>query len=169
MSVNRISKPRRFSTALNTLAIGFVVALTIMGATSGTAHVVTGIVIEAQATNAGVINITGRQRMLSQRIPLLANSWTMFRRDADEQRSRSAVDAFELLGGLNKVVSVFQLEHEREIQSLQKMQNIAMVVLVLALGLGAALICRPLLRRLHSLAESLSDAAITDQLTEVNN
>lgn len=60
---------------LRALTFGYIFALGIVGTVAGTAHLVTSIVIESQSTNASVVNVSGRQRMLSQRIALLATSW----------------------------------------------------------------------------------------------
>ncbi|MEO1573429.1 MAG: diguanylate cyclase [Pseudomonadota bacterium] len=232
-----------FSTALNALAIGFMIALALTGAIAGTAHVLTGRVIEKQSSNARVINVSGRQRMLSQRISLLSSRWVDQRHSADWQRLQDAVAMFEashadltagridgkphelppsvrdiyfgepywldqqvnafladarrvlddgpesaaaaarmselaspspfhasaLLGGLNAVVTAFQVEHDQQIAKLKDLQTKALMVMALALAVGASLVFFPLMRRVNDVARSLNDDALTDPLTGVNN
>lgn len=237
------SRKPPFSTALNALAIGFMIALALTGAIAGTAHVLTGRVIEAQSANARVINVSGRQRMLSQRISLLSTRWVDQRQAADWQRLQDSVAMFEsshkdltsgridgqphklpdaareiyfdepywldqqvnafvsdarrvlddgpgsaaaaarmselaspapfhasaLLGGLNAVVNAFQDEHDQQIAKLKDLQTKALMVMALALAVGATLVFFPLMRRVSDVAQSLNEDALTDPLTGADN
>ncbi|MEL6301525.1 MAG: diguanylate cyclase [Pseudomonadota bacterium] len=90
----------RVSGAINALTVGYVLALALIGAIAATAHIVTGMVIDSQSDNALVVNVSGRQRMLSQRIVLLAQSWA-------ETGSPAAKKA------LSDAISMFETSHER--------------------------------------------------------
>lgn len=57
---------------LNSLTIGYIFALSMIAVLSMSAHVILDKVITVQSSAATVINISGRQRMLSQRIGMLA-------------------------------------------------------------------------------------------------
>ena len=54
------------------LTYAYVAGLALIAALSGAVHVLLDNVIVAQSDSATVINVAGRQRMLSQRIGLLA-------------------------------------------------------------------------------------------------
>ncbi|MEM8984051.1 MAG: diguanylate cyclase [Pseudomonadota bacterium] len=85
----------RFGGAINALTVGYVVALAIIGAIAATAHIVTEMVIDAQTDNAHIVNVTGRQRMLSQRIVMLAGAWHGSGESRDYELLSGAIDAFE--------------------------------------------------------------------------
>lgn len=57
---------------LNALTIGYIFALSMIAVLSMSAHVILDKVLSVQSTSATIINISGRQRMLSQRIAMLA-------------------------------------------------------------------------------------------------
>ncbi len=77
------------------LAVGYVFALVVVGTIAGTAHLLTGHVVDAQSENAAVVNVSGRQRMLSQRIALLAERWNRERDVLSAKRLAEAVELFE--------------------------------------------------------------------------
>lgn len=81
--------------AVSSLTKGILVALCLIAVIAGTAHLVTDLVIETQATSARVINVSGRQRMLSQRIALMAERYENSEDEDEWQRFREAVDRFE--------------------------------------------------------------------------
>ena len=88
------SRPR-LTAAMNYLTVSVVVVLGVIGAIAATAHVITGSVIDAQRDSATVVNVSGRQRMLSQRIALLAGRYDGSHSDSDRQRLSAAIDLFE--------------------------------------------------------------------------
>ena len=94
------SDQTRVSGAINALTVGYVLALALIGAIAATAHVVTGMVIDSQGDNALVVNVSGRQRMLSQRIVLLAQNWA----ETGDQEAKNA---------LSNAIDSFQTSHER--------------------------------------------------------
>ncbi|MEM6640848.1 MAG: diguanylate cyclase [Pseudomonadota bacterium] len=225
------------------LSAGYVFALLVVGSVAGTAHILTGHVIDAQSTSAAVVNVSGRQRMLSQRIALLAYDW-QDGKDADafrkldaavdlfatsheqlvgrtpsdfednpseairavyfdpphnlDQRSKQLVertravlaggasdkaavialadfathdvtDGHTLLESLNAAVTAFETHHRDQIAELKMLQKVALTVLIITLLLEGVFIHRPLVARVRMLMQALSDAALTDALTDVNN
>ncbi|MFK8054191.1 MAG: diguanylate cyclase [Woeseiaceae bacterium] len=84
-----------FSSAINTLTIGYVLALAIIGGIAATAHIFTGVVINAQQNNAAIINESGRQRMLSQRIAFLAQKMAAEQSNNDRVALAEAIQTFE--------------------------------------------------------------------------
>ncbi|MEN7344132.1 MAG: type IV pili methyl-accepting chemotaxis transducer N-terminal domain-containing protein, partial [Pseudomonadota bacterium] len=234
---------RRLDRVLSALSVGYVLALAFIGAIAGTAHVVSGMVIDAQSDNANIVNLSGRQRMLSQRIAMLATEFQRFRSPEVASLLSDSIDLFEtshesitngdtgnrveqlpayveavffeapylldsrardyirlarqvhsqepglkaslaklnamaaapitdtgsLLDGLNRVVTGFQTKHERQIADMKLIQNIALIILFITLALEAALIFRPLIRRIKTLGTLLNKATVTDPMTNINN
>jgi len=69
------------------------VALAIVASIAGAAHAVTGMMVDSRSSNASLVTVSGQQRMLSQRIALLASSWA---RTGDATDRRDLVDAIDL-------------------------------------------------------------------------
>ncbi|MFV3126232.1 diguanylate cyclase [Niveispirillum sp. KHB5.9] len=75
------------------LTAGYVIALTLIALLSGGVHLLLDNVIAEQRDAATIINIAGRQRMLSQRITLLGTDL----RQGDETARQPLVDAIMLM------------------------------------------------------------------------
>ncbi|WP_133065475.1 diguanylate cyclase [Niveispirillum lacus] len=75
------------------LTAGYVIALTLIAFLSGGAHLLLDHVIAEQHDAATIINVAGRQRMLSQRIALLSTDL----RQGDESARQPLLDAIGLM------------------------------------------------------------------------
>lgn len=79
---------------LNSLTIGYIFALGMIAVLSMSAHMILDKVIGVQSTSGTVINVSGRQRMLSQRIAMLSCHYSM---NQNEYNKQSLVDAISLM------------------------------------------------------------------------
>ncbi|WP_292908338.1 diguanylate cyclase [Niveispirillum sp.] len=75
------------------LTAGYVIALTLIALLSGGVHLLLDNVIAEQRDAATIINVAGRQRMLSQRIALLGTDL----RQGDESARQALLDAIALM------------------------------------------------------------------------
>lgn len=79
---------------LNALTIGYIFALGMIAVLSMSAHMILDKVIGVQSTSGAVINVSGRQRMLSQRIAMLSCDYSM---NQNEYNKKSLLDAISLM------------------------------------------------------------------------
>ena len=90
---------RAASRILRTVRARYLVALTLVALLSTSAYVLLSRVIDAQDSNAAIINMNGRQRMLSQRTALFAQQLILAgdraERDLAKRKLAAATDLFE--------------------------------------------------------------------------
>lgn len=79
---------------LNSLTIGYIFALSMIAVLSMSAHVILDKVITVQSSAATIINISGRQRMLSQRIGMLSCHYSI---NPNNYNKESLVKAIALM------------------------------------------------------------------------
>lgn len=80
---------------LNSLTIGYIFALSMIAVLSMSAHVILDKVITIQSSAATVINISGRQRMLSQRIGMLACHYAITPNSYNKESLSTAITLME--------------------------------------------------------------------------
>ncbi|MEL6301050.1 MAG: diguanylate cyclase [Pseudomonadota bacterium] len=96
MSDSELSrKGPQLSTAVGRLARSIMVVLCVLGMVAAIGHTITGFVIDVQEANATTVNISGRQRMLSQRITLMAEHFQTQRSELLRAQLISDIDLFE--------------------------------------------------------------------------
>ncbi len=82
----------RFRSPHRQLTLIYGVALTVIAALSIATHLILGIVISDQQEVAQIVNLTGRQRMLSQRVAWLASRYARTGELSSRQGLRVAID-----------------------------------------------------------------------------
>jgi hypothetical protein len=85
----------RIESTIKSLSTGYVVALLFIAAIASMTHVIAFRVIESQSTNSSVVNVSGRQRMLSQRIAMLAEHYVTHGTENDRSQLSAATSLFE--------------------------------------------------------------------------
>ncbi|MEL6367587.1 MAG: diguanylate cyclase [Pseudomonadota bacterium] len=88
-------KGPQLSTAVSRLARSIMVVLCVLGVVAAIGHTITGLVIDVQEANATTVNVSGRQRMLSQRITLMAEHYQTQRSELLRAQLISDIDLFE--------------------------------------------------------------------------
>ena len=80
---------------INSLTIGYVFALSMIAILSMSAHVILDKVISVQSSSATIINVSGRQRMLSQRIAMLACHYSLNQNKYNQDSLTEAIDLMQ--------------------------------------------------------------------------
>lgn len=222
------------------LTVAYVLALALVALMSLVSHLTLAQVLEQNEGAASVVNISGRQRMLSQRIASLSAQWAMGDADArrdlsesidrfsaaharlmtgdaelglpkpstpelkaiyfggsdpldqqvddylakartvrdmasDDPRMRAALTPLfaaarePLLSSLNGVVSEHERTSRSRLRTLQWMQNVSLVIVLITLLAEAVGIFRPMVGRISSYTKKLITIATTDPLTGALN
>ncbi|WP_345991838.1 diguanylate cyclase [Sulfurimonas sp. HSL-1716] len=80
---------------INALTIGYIIALSIIAALSVSSHFFLYKVIKVQSCFASLINVSGKQRMLSQRIGMLSCHYALNQNDYNKKSLSQAISSME--------------------------------------------------------------------------
>ncbi|MBU0631411.1 diguanylate cyclase, partial [bacterium] len=80
---------------INSLTIAYIFALSLIALLSMSAHVILDKVISVQSSAATIINVSGRQRMLSQRIAMLTCHYAVKQNDYNKKSLLAAITMME--------------------------------------------------------------------------
>lgn len=80
---------------INSLTIGYIFALSMIAVLSMSAHVILDKVISVQSSSGTIINVSGRQRMLSQRIAMLACHYSISQNDYNKKSLSKAINLMQ--------------------------------------------------------------------------